>query len=115
VAFAAALLGGAGLAEPPEKLAPCLACHGAGGTSENETVPALGAQRDPYTLIQLFMYRERLRVAEPMSEYAKGLSDDDLRLAAGFMARCRRRNRWAARRTRCVSSAATRWRRRIIV
>src|SRR5258708_5818589 len=69
VAFAAALLGGAVLAEPPEKLAPCLACHGAGGTSENETVPALGAQREPYTLIQLFMYREGLRVAEPLDVF----------------------------------------------
>lgn len=86
VAFAAALLGGPGLAEPPETLAPCLACHGAEGTSDNQTVPALGAQRDPYTLIQLFMYREGLRVAEPMNEYAKVLSDDDLRLASGYMA-----------------------------
>ena len=29
-------------------------------------------------LIQLFMFRERLRVAAPMNEDTKGLSDDDL-------------------------------------
>lgn len=86
VAFVAAGLSAPGLAAPPEKLAVCLSCHGGEGTSDNQTVPSLGAQRDPYTLIQLFMYREGLRVAEPMNEYAKGLSDDDLRSAAGFMA-----------------------------
>jgi cytochrome c553 len=90
VALAAAIVsaasGARGLAEPPEKLAPCLTCHGAEGTSDNPTVPSLGAQREPYTLIQLFMYRERLRVAEPMNEYAKPLGDDDLRSAAGFLA-----------------------------
>jgi cytochrome c553 len=71
---------------PPEKLAPCLACHGAEGTSDNETVPSLGAQREPYTLIQLFMYREGMRVAVPMNDYAKALSDDDLRSAAANLA-----------------------------
>jgi cytochrome c553 len=86
VALAAAVVGAPGLAEPPEKLAPCLLCHGSEGTSDNETVPALGAQREPYTLIQLFMYREGLRVAEPMNEYAKRLGDDDLRSAAAFLA-----------------------------
>ena len=86
IALAAAILSAPGLAGPPEKLAPCLSCHGGEGTSDNETVPALGAQREPYTLIQLFMYREGLRVAAPMNEYAKNLSDDDLRLAAGFLA-----------------------------
>lgn len=85
-ALAAAILGVPALAEPPEKLAVCLACHGAEGTSEIENVPALGAQRATYTLTQLFMFRERLRIAEPMSEFAKPLSDDDLRLAAEFMA-----------------------------
>jgi cytochrome c553 len=38
-------------------------------------VPSLGAQPAPYTVIQLFMFREQLRVAEPMNEMAKELSD----------------------------------------
>jgi cytochrome c553 len=54
-------------AEAPESLAPCLACHGADGQSQIENVPSLGAQTAPYSLIQLFMYRENMRVAEPMN------------------------------------------------
>jgi cytochrome c553 len=47
-------------------------------------VPSLGAQPAPYTVIQLFMFREGLRVAEPMNEMAKGLTDDDLQSIADF-------------------------------
>jgi cytochrome c553 len=73
-------------AEPPEKLAPCLACHGADGQSQTENVPSLGAQPAPYSLIQLVMFREKMRVAEPMNEAAKGLSDADLRALADAIA-----------------------------
>jgi cytochrome c553 len=73
-------------ADPPEKLAPCLACHGASGQSETENVPSLGAQNAPYALIQLFMFREGLRIAEPMNEMAKPLTDDDLRVLSDAIA-----------------------------
>jgi cytochrome c553 len=73
-------------ADPPEKLAPCVACHGASGQSEIENVPSLGGQNAPYALIQLFMFRESLRVAEPMNEMAKPLSDDDLRTLSDAIA-----------------------------
>jgi cytochrome c553 len=73
-------------ADPPEKLAPCLACHGAEGQSATENVPSLGAQPAPYTVIQLFLFREKMRVAEPMNEMAKPLSDADLQSAADFLA-----------------------------
>jgi cytochrome c553 len=73
-------------AEPPEKLAPCLACHGAEGKSATENVPSLGAQMAPYTLIQLVMFREKMRVAEPMNEMTKELSDDDVRSLADAIA-----------------------------
>jgi cytochrome c553 len=86
VALVAGVLLPVQAAEPPEKLAPCLACHGAEGTSEIDNVPSLGAQTAPFTLIQLFMFREGLRVAEPMNEMAKPLSDDDLRLMSDFVA-----------------------------
>ena len=45
-AGAAALIAGtlSAYAEPSEKLAPCLACHGATGQSEVENVPSLGAK-----------------------------------------------------------------------
>lgn len=66
-------------ADLSERMAPCLACHGETGQSQNENVPSLGAQNAPYALIQLFMFREKLRVADPMNEMAKDLTDDDLR------------------------------------
>jgi len=49
-------------------------------------VPSLGAQPSPYALIQLFMFRERLRVSEPMNGMAKELSDRDLQSAADYIA-----------------------------
>lgn len=81
-----AILAAPALAEPPEKLAVCLACHGVSGTSETENVPSLGAQRPTYTLTQLFMFREGLRIVEPMNAMAKPLTDDDLREIGDFMA-----------------------------
>ncbi|MBV8936486.1 MAG: cytochrome C [Alphaproteobacteria bacterium] len=86
----AALLAGAPCAlaaDPGEKLAPCLACHGAEGQSELENVPSLGAQPAPYTVIQLFMFREKMRVAEPMNEMAKDLGDGELQSIADFLAK----------------------------
>src|SRR3954451_21622711 len=87
--FAAILSAGAPAAlapGSPEKLVPCLACHGETGQSQNDNVPSLGAQNAPYALIQLFMFREGLRVAEPMNEMAKPLSDDDLRAISDAIA-----------------------------
>jgi cytochrome c553 len=58
-----------------ERAAPCLACHGEKGQSGIENTPSLGGQQAPYTLIQLFMFREKLRTFEPMNEMAKALTD----------------------------------------
>src|SRR5450631_3249345 len=69
-----------------ERTAPCFACHGERGQSETENTPSLGGQQPPYILIQLFMFREKLRVFEPMNEMAKALSDDDLRTFSDFLA-----------------------------
>ena len=65
-----------------ERLAPCLACHGERGQSAIPEVPSLGAQPAFYVMIQLYMFRERMRVVEPMNEATKGLSDDDVRRMA---------------------------------
>ena len=60
-----ALIASSGRAEPiAERAAPCLACHGEKGQSETENIPSLGAQQAPYVLIQLFMFREKLRTFE---------------------------------------------------
>jgi cytochrome c553 len=69
-----------------EKMAPCLACHGETGTSEIENTPSLGAQTAPYALIQIFMFREKLRVFDLMNEMTKPLSDDDLRAVSDRIA-----------------------------
>ena len=86
-ALALALLASSASAQKfEERIAPCLACHGERGQSGTENTPSLGGQQAPYALIQLFMFREKLRVFEPMNEMAKALSDDDLRLFSDFMA-----------------------------
>jgi cytochrome c553 len=85
----AALLAGSSPALPAdlsEKMAPCLACHGVEGQSENDNVPSLGAQQASYTVIQLYMFREKTRLAEPMNEMAAGLSDGDLQSVADALA-----------------------------
>ncbi|WGS22256.1 MULTISPECIES: c-type cytochrome [unclassified Bradyrhizobium] len=69
-----------------ERAAPCFACHGDHGISETENTPSLGGQQAPYALIQLFMFRGKLRVFEPMNEMAKPLTDDDLRAFSDFIA-----------------------------
>jgi len=62
-----------------ERMAPCLACHGEKGQSENPEVPSLGGQPAYYMLIQLYLFREKQRKIDVMVEMAKGLTDDDLR------------------------------------
>jgi cytochrome c553 len=70
-----------------ERLPTCLACHGADGQSQLPEIPSLGAQPTFYTMVQLLMFRDRLRITEPMNEMAKGLTDDDLRNAAEIIAK----------------------------
>ena len=70
-----------------ERAVTCFACHGEKGQSETENTPSLGAQQAPYALIQLFMFREKLRSFEPMNEVAKGFSDDDLQKFSDFIAK----------------------------
>jgi cytochrome c553 len=70
-----------------ERLVPCLACHGEQGQSAIPEVPSLGAQPAFYVTIQLYMFRERMRVVEPMNEVTKGLSDDDVRRMAELISK----------------------------
>jgi cytochrome c553 len=62
-----------------ERLPTCLACHGETGQSQNPDVPSLGGQQGFYVTVQLLMFRERMRVATPMNDMTKDLTDDDLR------------------------------------
>jgi len=76
-----------GAATIEERAAPCLACHGEHGQSDTANTPSLGGQQAPYALIQLFMFREKLRAFEPMNEMAKPLTDGDLRIYSDFIAK----------------------------
>jgi cytochrome c553 len=70
-----------------ERAATCFGCHGEHGQSQTENTPSLGAQQAPYGLIQLFMFREKLRIFEPMNDTAKPLTDDDLQKFSDFLAK----------------------------
>ena len=70
-----------------ERLPTCLACHGANGQSQTAGVPSLGAQQSYYTTVQLLMFRDRMRVVDPMNDMARGLTDDDLQNLAGIIAK----------------------------
>ena len=59
-------------------MASCLACHGEKGQSANPEVPSLGAQPSPYLVIQLYLFREKLRPVALMNELTKGFTNDDL-------------------------------------
>ena len=87
VAVAMLLIAASAKAETiQERAAPCLACHGENGQSQTENIPSLGGQQAPYALIQLFMFREKLRTYEPMNEMAKALTDDDLHAFSDYIA-----------------------------
>jgi cytochrome c553 len=62
-----------------DPLETCFACHGEKGVSGNPLIPSLAGQQPAYVLVQLYMFRERLRLFDAMNEMAKTLSDDDLR------------------------------------
>lgn len=69
-----------------QRAAVCFACHGANGISETENTPSIGGQQTPYALIQLFMFREKLRRFDPMNEITKSFTDDDLKAFSDFVA-----------------------------
>jgi cytochrome c553 len=69
------------------RLVACLACHGANGQSVIAEVPSLGGQPVFYLTVQLLMFRDKLRVVEPMNQVMQGLKDDDLRNMAAYLAK----------------------------
>jgi len=77
----------AGAQSITERLAPCYACHGDQGQSFNPDTPSLGAQPSPYLLIQLYLFREKMRNVELMNAAMKGFTDDDLRSFADTLAK----------------------------
>lgn len=70
-----------------ERMDVCLACHGENGTSQTEQTPSLGAQQPGFVVIQLYMFREKMRNVELMNEMAKDLTDDDLRAFSDYISK----------------------------
>jgi cytochrome c553 len=70
-----------------ERLAACLACHGANGQSMIPEVPSLGGQPVFYLTVQLLMFRDKLRVVETMNLAMQGFTNDDLRNMAAYLAK----------------------------
>jgi cytochrome c553 len=70
-----------------ERMPTCLACHGENGQSVTPEVPSLGAQPSAYVLIELYMFRQKLRVAAPMNDMMDGVSDTDLQTFADAIAK----------------------------
>jgi len=85
-----ALAGISGVAFPAELFSErrplCLECHGSDGVSRNPEVPSLGGLPEFYALLQLVEFRDGERESVIMNTMVKGMSDDDLRAAAAFVA-----------------------------
>ncbi len=69
------------------RLTACLACHGDGERAALPNTPVLGAQPFDYLTIQLYMFREKMRVVEPMTSMLAGIKDDELKRLAATIAK----------------------------
>jgi cytochrome c553 len=92
------------------KLTACFGCHGPNGQSQIENVPSIAAQVSAYSLIQLVMFRDKLRVSDTMNDAAKDLSDSDIQSLADALAALPPRNRCRIQSIRHGSSVLGRWR-----
>jgi cytochrome c553 len=70
-----------------ERLATCKACHGENGISETSEVPSLAGMPADYGLIQLSLFRAKMRKVEIMNDVTKDMTDDDLRIFSDYFAR----------------------------
>lgn len=65
----------------------CVSCHGPDGRSQQPGIPSLAGQPAEFITMQMILFREGLRTAPPMNDFARGLSDGDIEdLAAHFAA-----------------------------
>jgi cytochrome c553 len=64
----------------------CGACHGERGIAAQAPMPSLAGQPAEFTVLQMILFRERLRDAPPMPDIAQGLEDDQLEDLAAFFA-----------------------------
>ena len=68
--------------------AKCANCHGTfGKTSEDAALPSLGGMKSDYLVEQMQAFKSGARSATIMHQIAKGFSDDQIKLLAGYFAR----------------------------
>lgn len=66
--------------------ATCFTCHGTDGRSVGGVPPSLAGQNRDYLLKQLQEFRAGKRPATIMHQHAKGYTDEQLNLIAGYFA-----------------------------
>jgi cytochrome c553 len=69
-----------------QKAQVCVACHGAGGNSEIEEIPALAGQTTLAITTALYQFREGNRKNPVMSPFAVNLSNADMNNLAAYFA-----------------------------
>ncbi|MEL0585905.1 MAG: c-type cytochrome [Candidatus Thiodiazotropha sp. (ex. Lucinoma kazani)] len=87
--LAAALMAGAYTATADnsfdlEKIAQCVACHGADGIGKAIQYPNLQNKPIDYIVTQLKLFKSGDRKSSTMNTIAKTLSDEDIRMLAMF-------------------------------
>lgn len=87
-----ALFGMAGAASAADMSAAMLAntcngCHGPDGTSVGPASPTIGGTNEEYMFEAMVAFREGKRPSTIMQRIAKGYSDDELKLIAGYFAK----------------------------
>ena len=66
--------------------ATCFACHGTDGRSVGGVPPSLAGQNKDYLLQQMNEFKAGKRPATIMHQHAKGYTDEQLALIAGYFA-----------------------------
>lgn len=66
--------------------ATCFTCHGTDGRSVGGIPPSLAGQNKQYLLQQMKAFRAGQRPATIMHQQAKGYTDEELELIAGYFA-----------------------------
>jgi cytochrome c553 len=69
-----------------DTLKACLVCHSESARAALPNVPALGAQPVDYLTIQLYLFREKIRSIEPMTQLLSGMGDETLQRLARALA-----------------------------
>jgi cytochrome c553 len=85
--FTATQVGAAGnVSAGQEKSAPCAACHGADGNSENPGFPRIAGQYQSYLVKALRDYKSGSRQNPIMAGMVAALSDQDMQDLAAYFA-----------------------------